>query len=127
MDFETNQRNVSSQPPQRRPEGYLEPISGLSTSPELIKLDEDPPSRPPPSPAFEREETVQEVLTDGEQSMELASPLLPFAVLGEGSHVDVGVDELVRADSEEFAGEESQALDGDIRMIRPRVSSSPIK
>jgi hypothetical protein len=66
-------------------------------SPDLIKLDEHPPGWPPPSPVFGIEESVQEVLTDGERSMELATPLLPFVDLG---GVDVGVDEPVRADSE---------------------------
>ena len=89
-------------------------------SPDLIKLDEDP-SQPSPSPAFEGEETAQEVLTDGERSMELATPLLPFADLGE---VHVGVDHVVRADLElGLANEGPQTVDGDIRMIRPRVSS----
>ena len=112
--------NTMYQSPEWRPEGNLEPTHGLSMSPDLIKLDEDLPSRPPPSPAFEREEAFQEVLTDGEKSMELATPLLPFTDLGD---VDVGADEPVRAESEPgLAREGYQALNGNIRMIRPRVS-----
>ena len=99
----------------------MEPTRGLPMSPDLIELDEYPQSRPPPSPVFEREGSMQEVLTDGERSMELATPLLPFADLGE---VDIDVDEPARADSElGLAGEGPQALGEGIRMIRPRVSS----